>query len=69
MDRRNFIETAAMAAEGSCCHQPDSNSMQNQSRTGKKHHQMNMKETEKALGTWAWDAGIDTRGDWEHTME
>ena len=43
--------------------------MQNLSRTGKKHHQMNMKETEIALGTWAWDAGIDTRGDWEHTME
>ena len=38
-------------------------------KTGKKHHQMNMKETEIALGTWAWDAGIDTRGDWEHTME
>lgn len=30
---------------------------------------MNMKETEIALGTWAWDAGIDTRGDREHTME
>ena len=30
---------------------------------------MNMKETEIALGTWAWDAGIDTRSDWEHTME
>jgi|GEM_PF-3453220 len=30
---------------------------------------MNMKETEIALGTWAWDAGIDTRGDREHKME
>lgn len=28
-----------------------------------------MKETKIALGTWAWGAGIDTRGDWEHTME
>ena len=44
-----------------------------------------MKETRIALGTWAWGAGmfggdtvfgsntdaagIDTRGDWEHTME